>query len=447
MSTYKISGKMLKSYQLSILKQLLYGEKQHFIGCLPRKGGKSVLSFYTANAFVCRSYPEIMHCIILAKEKAQVKEIYEKNLLENGKPLMSILPPSARYIPYQSEIVYANGSTIKFHGADDVENLRGGRYDMIIGDEMATWKKGAIDVLIPCLRDINKSVLFLISTVRGKNEYYQLMQRYKDHPKWIVLKETVFSLGIMTQQEYDEYPMEENMKRQELLNDVDSAFIGAIYAKPNTANNIYIKGYEVYISVDLGDSDDATAILFCQVVNNKINIFHSVEYISENTDEEIADILRILREYGISLSQCIMFLPHDGNRINKLDGRSRKSHYSQVGFECRTVPNCKVGVMDGIQMVRYAWINIIFDEVGCGGMNGSIERIKSYVKDDNDRPKHDKSSHIADALRYLIIGLEAEMIITSWRGRSQISNNYIGMENFKVEEPKQQLRYNVEGWY
>jgi phage terminase large subunit-like protein len=447
MATYKISGRMLKPYQLNILKQLWNGDKQHFIGALPRKAGKSVLALYTANAFICGNYPEIFHIIILAKEKAQVKEIYEKNLLENGKPLMSILPPSARYIPYQSEIVYANGSTIKFHGADDVENIRGGRYDMIIGDEMATWKKGAIDVLIPCLRDINKSILFLISTVRGKNEYYQLMETYKNNPKWIVMKETVFSLGLMTQQEYDDYPMEVNMKRQELLNDVDSAFIGAIYATPNIGSNIYVKSYPVYIAVDLGDSDDATAILLCQVINNKINIFHSVEYISENTDEEIADILRILREYEIPLAQCIMFLPHDGNRVNKLDGRSRKSHYSQVGLECRTVPNCKVGVMDGIQMVRYAWINIIFDEIGCGGMNGAIERIKSYIKDDNDRPKHDKSSHIADALRYLIIGLETEMIITSWRGRNQIASSYLGMESFKIDPPQQQLKYNIEGWF
>jgi len=431
MPKYKITGKMLRPYQLEIVKQLMNGDKQHFIGALPRGGGKSVLAFWQANALICKNYPNITHVLILAKEKAQVKEIYQKNLLSGGKPLIDIIPSTAKYIPYQSEVVYANGSTIKFHGADDVDNIRGGRYDLIICDEMATWKPNTLDVIIPCLRDSMKSMLFIISTVRGKNEFYKLMERYKNNPRWIVLKETVFSLGIMTQEQYDGYPMEENMKRQELLNDVDSAFVGSIYAKPNIDTNLFVRGLPVYGAVDLGKMDDATAFTLCQIVDGKVNIFATLEFYQVYVGEIIGEIFSLFDKLNINKRDFILFTPHDGNVRSELDGRTRQDLFKQQGITCRNVPF--KGIMDGIHLVRSVWHDIIFDstcEVG-------IERIKSYAGDDNGRPldgrENHRQSHVPDSLRYLVLGLENMNLIKTWKDKKDNANRFIGMDTYTYE--------------
>jgi hypothetical protein len=58
--------------------------------------------------------------------------------------------------------------------------------------------------------------------------------------------------------------------------------------------------------------------------------------------------------------------------------------------------------MDGIEIVRKMWHNIIFNE---GTM--AIERVKAYITDvKTQKPKHDDASHMADALRYLVLGLD-----------------------------------------
>ncbi len=58
------------------------------------------------------------------------------------------------------------------------------------------------------------------------------------------------------------------------------------------------------------------------------------------------------------------------------------------------------GIMDGIEIVRQNWHRLIFDS-----KDKMHELIKSYVMDEKtQQPKHDSSSHPADALKYMILG-------------------------------------------
>ena len=66
----------------------------------------------------------------------------------------------------------------------------------------------------------------------------------------------------------------------------------------------------------------------------------------------------------------------------------------------------KLGVDDGIQLVREILPNCVFDE----SMEYGISTLESYRKDWNDKlgcwrdtPLHDWSSHGADAFRYLAV--------------------------------------------
>jgi hypothetical protein len=432
MMKYRITGKMLRHYQKPAIKQLLDGDKQHAYLCLPRRSGKTILGFYFANAKICKEYDKIIHIIIFAKEKAQCKEIYSRNLLENGTPLFGILPQTATYIPYASEIQYKNGSTIKFAGSDSMEALRGNRYDVIILDELATYKY-SIETFFPFLRDIKRSTLVCISTLRGKNHYWEL-KKYAEQrkEKWIVEHENVFSLGIMTQEEYDDLPGEENFKRQEYLCDPDAAFIGAVYAAPNFERIEFQHGQPVYAAVDIAELDDSTAFTFCQVVGNKVKVFEILEFKGVFVGDTVKEIFAMFQKYKITIPQVTFFLPHDANRANGIDGKTRKQFYQQYGFKCLEVPS--KGLIDGIHLVRSFWHDIIFDTVNC--VNGT-ERIKAYVSDEDGRPAdsrgNHRNSHVPDSLRYLIIGLESKKIIKSWKIYNTEGRDYTTIRDYNAK--------------
>lgn len=398
--SYNISGKILRKYQHDVIINLFNGGKTNYIGCLPRKSGKSLLGLYTANLSICREYNQVQHWAIMAKEKAQAKEIYAKNIMDNGKPLFSILPKGAKYNKYDSEITYSNNSTIKFYGADNIESIRGSRFDGIIGDELASWKEGAFDILYPCLRDDKKSRLVLISTIKGKNHFYKLMQKLKNNNQWIVQHESVLSLGTMTQKEFDDIPLDFNYKMQEYMCDADSAFVNAIYSKPNILPNINYNNIEqLYGAIDIGQKD-AMSVGFAQFINNKICFLHSFE-VTNTSLEQVIEIIKVyLNKIKCPLDKFTLFLPHDASVRDTWSGISRKTNIQFSGLNTHQLP--RSNLMDGIDFVRRCWNNIFFDE---NNNNLCIEKLKSYVINENTQtPKHDENSHSADMVRYMLMG-------------------------------------------
>lgn len=428
---YQITGNMLRDYQYPIARDLVNGKYKFYIGALPRKSGKSLLGFYVANACICLNKDRIQHWLICAKEKSQTNDIYADNILDVGKPLFSILPAGAKYSEYKSRIFYSNGSTIKFDGSDNIETIRGKRYDGIIGDEFATWNDGIFGALYPCLRDEN-SIFMLYSTVRRRNHFWKKLQELEKNPLWLTQNTNVIELGLMTQEEFDNLPLDLNFKRQEYMNDPDSGDVGAIYSKPNIGNIEILAAKTVYIGVDLGELDDATAFVGAQISNEKINIIFTLSYKGMVSGDVIAELKSEFNKMKININDVILYLPHDSQKRDHLSGLSREQHLRQEGFTCRMVP--KKGLVDGIDLVRHYWYQIIFDEKRC---EHGIEDIKAYVQDETGRPDTGKAnhrySHVPDGLRYLCIGFENYGIIEAWRLRvKNPMTKYTGMSSYKI---------------
>jgi hypothetical protein len=430
-SQYKITGKILRPYQREILDALSNGDKQHVFLCVGRRSGKSFLNFYISNYMICKHWDEIYHVIIFCKEKAQSKRVFSKNVMDNGRGLFSILHPEAKYNKYDAEIVYPNGSIISFAGSDNMETERGGRARLLILDEYATYKY-PIEAFIPFLQDERRDHILVSSTPRGKNHFYDLKLYAEKKDNWFVMHKSSVELGLITQEEVDNLPGDKNFIAQEYLASFEASNAGSIYPTPVVVPlmNI-IPNLPIYCGVDLGRMHDATAFVFCQVIDEEIRIILTKEYTNMIFNEVIADVKYSLQQLNINFNIVQYFLPHDGQIRNEITGLSRMDMFRQYGFNCQMSPF--KSILEGIDLVRSIWYNIKWYEVNA--FEG-IENIKQYVIGIDGKPDDTKAMHkytnTADALRYLVMGLESKRLIKSWKDRIDITINKYERFNRKV---------------
>jgi phage terminase large subunit len=315
--------------------------------------------------------------------------------LSDGKKLLEI--SNGKFLESRLSLEYSFNSKIKFSGSDMIDSHMGSGNKIIVLDEYALSKPEAFQRVYPMIQS-TAGHMIVCSTPRGRNHLHELHEQVKNNPEWLVIHTDVFKLGLMTQEEYDALPMHENYKRQEFLCSWDSPFENAIYLEPNVAKLSINHGLGVYIGIDLGIRD-ATAAVICQLENGKINIIHSFETTNTSLEDVYTILMMYLMDKDLPFIQ-IMYVPHDTNQRDYITGKSRYTYLLDKGLPVQLVT--RSGLMDGIEIVRKMWHNIIFNE---GTM--AIERVKAYITDvKTQKPKHDDASHMADAIRYLVLGLD-----------------------------------------
>lgn len=400
--TYRITGKMLRDYQLDIVRPLLCGKKKHAFIVLPRRSGKSVVTFYIVNALVNQYWIRDrmpVNATIFAPEQKQCREIYLDNILSDGRKLPDIT--NGRLIESRLSIEYGFGSKIKLSGSDRIDSRMGSGNKIVVLDEHALSKSDiAFQRLYPMIVDTDGHMI-VVTTPRGKNHAHELFELVKNDPNWLIVHAHVFDLGLMSQEQYDAIPMHPNLKRQEFLCSWESPFENAVYLDPQECEHEYNPNYPLYASIDFGMRDKQPVVL-AQLINDEIRIIHSFEDANVGIDITGEKILSYLDKVGHSLFDFELFIPHDaGNRLPVGMGEySRETILKSLGIRTTRVP--RAGLMEGIDLVRRMWHKMYFSK------NAGIvtDKIKSYVTDPNSGiPKHDDSSHAADAVRYLVTGL------------------------------------------
>ena len=162
----------------------------------------------------------------------------------------------------------------------------------------------------------------------------------------------------------------------------------------------YDRGKGVITSWDLGIGD-STSVVFAQFVGAEIHIIDFYEASGAGLEHYV----KMLQDKGYVYDQHV--LPHDV-RVRELgSGKSRVEMLEELGIHnIEIAPQLLID--DGIQQVRTMLDKCYFDEVQCEKL---IDSLLAYSRewDDNGmtwrmRPKHDWSSHAADAMRYLAIG-------------------------------------------
>jgi hypothetical protein len=164
---------------------------------------------------------------------------------------------------------------------------------------------------------------------------------------------------------------------------------------------------QVHTAWDLGYAD-ATAIWLFQIDGQRINI---LDYY-ENSGEALPHYIQWLKAKPYVLGRHLV--PHDAGQTEFSSGVTRTAIAKSLGINFTQVPSVKV--IEGIDAVRNILHRCYFDEEKCAK---GISMLDAYRKDWNDslgtwrdRPRHDFTSHGADAFRMLACGLS----LTSDRG-------------------------------
>jgi len=343
----------------------------------------------------------------VAPYMSQAKTIAFDYLLKYSRPVMAKSNQAELWV----ELI--NGARIRLFGADNPDALRGLYLDGVVLDEYADMKPSIFGaVLRPLLAD-RKGWCTFIGTPKGHNAFWEVYNNATQDKSWYVKVLRASQTGLLDKAELDDAAktMTQDQYLQEFECDFESAILGAYYGKEMRALTDggriteieYDPLFPVHTAWDLGYSDD-TAIWWYQVVHGEIRL---LDYHSSN-GQPVAFYAGIIqaREEERGYVYGTHWLPHDA-RAKTLS--SNRSVIEQLGDKIplktiKITPNLKL--QDGIQASRLALTRAWFDHKCTDGIECLRQYQREYDEDKKvfrDKPRHDWTSHGADAFRYLAI--------------------------------------------
>ena len=346
---------------------------------------------------------------------SQAKNIAWDYLQKYSQPVLAKANQSELWV----ELV--NGARIRLFGADNPDALRGLYLDGIVLDEYADMRPRIWgEIIRPLLSDRLGWAVF-IGTPKGHNGFWELYSAALNKDDWYVKTLRASVTGLIAESELADAArsMTQDQYLQEFECDFESAIVGAYYGKElrlltdqgRITEVKYDPMYKVNTAWDLGFTD-STSIFWYQVIHGEIRV---LEHHSSN-GQSIPFYTGLIQsknyQYGIH------WLPHDARAKTLSSGG--KSIIEQLSAKIplesmKIVPN--LSLQDGIQASRMALQRAWFDGEKC--MDG-IECLRQYQREYDedkkvfrDKPRHDWTSHSADAFRYLSIAWREEEKVAS----------------------------------
>ena len=348
-----------------------------------------------------------------------------------------------------------NGARIRLFGADNPDSLRGLYLDGVVLDEYADMKPSTWGAVIrPLLTDRGGFATF-IGTPKGHNQFWEVYNNATKDSDWYVKTLRASQTNLLPDYELLDAAksMSQDQYLQEFECDFESAILGAYYGKEmrQLTDQSKIRDIEydplfpVHTAWDLGYSDD-TAIWFFQVVHGEIRM---LDYHSSN-GQPVAFYAGIIqsREVERGYKYGFHYLPHDA-RAKTL--ASNKSIIEQLSDKIplkylRIVPN--LSLQDGIQASRLALTRAWFDHKCEDGIECLRQYQREYDEDKKvfrDKPRHDWTSHGADAFRYLsIVWKDEAKIVTK---DEPIKGLYVGQTEVSLNDMWKETKTAVNRRY
>lgn len=173
-------------------------------------------------------------------------------------------------------------------------------------------------------------------------------------------------------------------------------------AQKRILNIPFDRTLKVHTAWDLGFTD-ATTIVFFQLAGKEI---HIIDFL-EGTGKSLADYIKIIRDkdyiYGTHVA------PHDIKVHEFSSGRSRLDTATKLGVAFSLCHD--LGLAEGIDAVRNAFPKLFFHN--SDAVLKLVKHLENYsqVWDKSlgqwsGRPSHDGHSHAADAMRYMVLGID-----------------------------------------
>ena len=306
-------------------------------------------------------------------------------------------------------IELSNGSTIRMGSVNQVDSCVGRSYDLIIFDEAALADgRDAFNVALRPTLDKDNSKALFISTPRGRNNWFsEFFERgFNDEfPEWCSIRATYKDNPRMSETDIAEArkSMSEAEFRQEYEADFNT-YEGQVWDFNyeeciGSYQDINLEGFDVFAGLDVGYRDPTA---FCVVAYSweEEKFFVLDEYFdSERTTEHhAAEIRRMIDKWDLDYIY--------------IDSAAQQTRFDFAqNYDISTV-NAKKSILDGIGHVAGVVDNnrLLVDQK-CQEVLLSLDQ---YQWDPNpnlmkEKPKHNRASHMADALRYALYSFETSM--------------------------------------
>jgi phage terminase large subunit len=312
---------------------------------------------------------------------------------------------------------FPNGGRIMLLSGENPDALRGIYLDLCVFDEYGMQNPRVWgEVVRPALSDREGSAIFL-GTPAGHNHFFDILQQAKEQTEegsdqwyWKIAKASETKVVKELELDAAKMQMTPEQYEQEYECSFTAAIIGAYYGKLLAAldddNRItrvpYDPGLPVHTAWDLG-INDSTAIWFAQVYRGgAVNV---IDYY-ENSGVGLDHYAEVLRKKDYHWGDHLA--PHDIEVRELGSGKSRLETAFGLGIRFKVIPKMKIA--DGINAARMLIPKCYFDREKCAE---GLEMLRQYRQEWDDRkrmfrdqPRHDFTSHSADAFRYLALGLE-----------------------------------------
>lgn len=299
-----------------------------------------------------------------------------------------------------------NGSTIRMGSVNMVDSCVGRSYDLIIFDEAALADgRDAFNVALrPTLDKENSKALF-ISTPRGRNNWFaEFFDRgfSNEFSEWCSIKATYKDNPRMSESDIAEArkSMSEAEFRQEYEADFNT-YEGQIWAfdYENCTTNVEsldTSRMDVFAGLDVGYRDPTA---FCVIAydwdENKYYLLDEYLDAEKTTEQHAIEIRGRVEKWDIDYIY--------------IDAAAQQTRFDFAqNYDISTI-NAKKSVLDGI-----AHVASIVDNSNLLVSQKCLETLScldQYQWDPNpnlarEKPKHNRASHMADALRYALYSFE-----------------------------------------
>jgi phage terminase large subunit len=384
-----------------------------------RRSGKDIVCW---NLMVRQAIRKVGVYMYALPTFSQGRKVIWDSITNDGMRFIDFIPPQLIKSSNSQElkITLFNGSIIQIIGSDSYDtSLVGTNPRMVVFSEFALADSDAFKFVMPILNG-NGGSLIIVSTPRGKNEFWNLYNIAQNSSEWFCQKLSLSDTNHipldLIKQDIEEGLVSPDLVQQEYYCSFDQGAEGSYYAKYIDKLRIsrqigkvpWEPQFRVSTAWDLGVRD-STCIIFFQVIGQ---VVHVIDCYSKNK-EGLEHYINIVNNKPYQYDKH--WAPHDIAVKEFGSGLTRLEKAKQLGIKFESRDSGKssalpqLSIEDGIEAVRSALPKMWFDEERCKPLVKSLENYRQEFDERRkvyrDRPLHDLNSHYADAFRYLVLSL------------------------------------------
>ena len=417
-------------YQKPLWDAMVHDGVPRGVAVWHRRAGKDVTCL---NILIYKAFERVGTYYYCFPTFAQGKKIFWDGIGGDGRRYMDYIPAEliVNINHTEMKIELAGGSILQIIGVEQIDRLVGTNPVGLVFSEYSLQNPMAWELFRPILAENGGWALFEY-TPRGHNHGYALYDVARRNPgRWftsmLTVDQTLRDDGtrVVTQDAIDEERssgMSEELIQQEFYCSFDAAVQGAYYGdslriawKDGRVRSVpFDPMLPTFSSWDIG-VDDSTSIWVFQAVGSEIRLCRYFEANGKGLPYFINFIKEIRDAQGFQWTAH--FAPHDMKVREFTSGVSRIESARKLGLRFTVAK--KLSISEGIDAVRRMFPRLYFDEQGCSmGLSALSEYTKDWddvTKTFSDHPKHDWTSHAADALRTLAV---------AWRDRFAVPEHH-----------------------